>query len=66
MGALLGLTFGVGLLLVWQSALQPRQRTRRQRLGIRQRIADLIAEAGIEAVTPRQRSPATHRAGCRT
>jgi tight adherence protein B len=54
MGALLGLTLGVGLLLVWQSALQPRQRTRRQRLRIRQRIADLIAEAGIEAVTPRQ------------
>ena len=55
MGALLGLTFGLGLLLIWQSALGPR-RSRGTRRGPRvlHRIADMIAEAGIEAVTPRQ------------
>ena len=55
MGALLGLTFGLGLLLIWQSALGPR-RSRGSRRGPRvlHRIADTIAEAGIEAVTPRQ------------
>jgi tight adherence protein B len=55
MGALLGLMLGLGLLLVWQSALGPRkQRTTRRGPRVRQRIADMIAEAGIEAVTPRQ------------
>ena len=55
MGALLGLTFGLGLLLIWRSALGPR-RSRGTRRGPRvlHRIADMIAEAGIEAVTPRQ------------
>ena len=55
MGALLGLTFGLGLLLIWQSALGPR-RSRGTRRGPRvlHRIADMIAEAGIEAMTPRQ------------
>ena len=55
MGALLGLMLGVGLLLVWQSALGPRKpRINRRGPRVRRRIADMIAEAGIEAVTPRQ------------
>lgn len=55
MGALLGLTFGTGLLLVWQWWQAPtRQRAERHSASKRHRIADLITEAGIEAVTPRQ------------
>ena len=53
MGALVGLMLGVGLLLVWQSFTGPVRR-RANRRGGRDRVADLIAEAGIEAVTSRQ------------
>ena len=53
MGALVGLMLGVGLLLVWQSFTVPVGR-RRDRPRGRDRLADLIAEAGIEAVTSRQ------------
>ncbi|HSK26850.1 MAG TPA: type II secretion system F family protein [Jiangellales bacterium] len=58
MGALLGLALGAGLLLVWQSlrSAEPgRDRGRRAgRAGLRSRLADLIAEAGLESVTPAQ------------
>ncbi len=56
MGALLGLTAGLGLLLMWQSILPPRRpaRPKPARRGISHRLAELIAQAGIEAVTPRQ------------
>ena len=55
MGALLGLIFGVGLLLIWRWWRVPvPSRAERRGIGVRRRIADLIAEAGIEAVTPRQ------------
>jgi tight adherence protein B len=55
MGALLGLMFGVGVLLVWQSWRGPtKHRAERRGVRLRRRIADLIAEAGIEAVTPQQ------------
>jgi tight adherence protein B len=53
MGALVGLMLGVGLLLVWQSFTGPVGR-RTDRSRGRDRVADLIAEAGIEAVTSRQ------------
>ncbi|HET6687124.1 MAG TPA: type II secretion system F family protein [Jiangellaceae bacterium] len=53
MGALVGLMLGVGLLLVWQSFTGPVGR-RADRSRGRDRVADLIAEAGIEAVTSRQ------------
>jgi tight adherence protein B len=51
MGAFIGLLLGIGLLLIWQS------RTRRQhrRSGRRDRgrpMADLLAQAGVEGVTP--------------
>ena len=53
MGALVGLMLGVGLLLVWQSFTGPVGRRADGSRG-RDRVADLIAEAGIEAVTSRQ------------
>ena len=54
MGALLGLSLGVGLLLVWQSLAGPgRPRPPRTgRRGLRLRLVDLIAEAGLESVSP--------------
>jgi tight adherence protein B len=55
MGALLGLMLGAGLLLVWQWWRGPMSgRAVRRGVGPRRRIADMIAEAGIEAVAPRQ------------
>ncbi len=55
MGALLGLVLGIGLLLIWQSVHRPAVTAERQRrVAPLSRLADLIAEAGIEAVTPRQ------------
>jgi tight adherence protein B len=55
MGALLGLMFGTGLLLLWEWWRGPTtRRPNRRGRGIRHRIADMIAEAGIEGVTPRQ------------
>lgn len=56
MGALLGLLVGIGLLLIWQAVQAPRERRTPglRRRGIAPRLADLIAQAGIEAVTPRQ------------
>ena len=53
-GAILGLLFGVGALLIWRSG--PRRPLRRPRTGPRaaERISDMLAQAGIESVTPRQ------------
>lgn len=51
MGALLGLGLGVGLLLIWSAFLVPRPRPR-LRSGRRGRTAELLARAGISAVTP--------------
>lgn len=51
MGAVVGLTFGVGLVLVWLGWTSPpaaRSSSRRSRTG------ELLAQAGIEGVTPRQ------------
>ncbi|MGH8825313.1 MAG: type II secretion system F family protein [Jiangellaceae bacterium] len=53
MGALVGLMLGVGLLLVWQWFTGPVDRRVTRARG-RDRLADLIAEAGIEAVSSRQ------------
>jgi tight adherence protein B len=52
MGAVLGLLLGLGLLLVWQG-LRPRPAEAAARPHTtRRRWADLIAEAGVEGVTP--------------
>lgn len=53
MGALVGLMLGIGLLLVWQAFTGTVDRSADRPRG-RDRLADLIAEAGIEAVTSRQ------------
>ena len=54
MGALLGLLFGLGCLLVWRSG--PRRPAPRPRTGdsLTERTRDLLAQAGIEGVTPHQ------------
>jgi tight adherence protein B len=54
MGAILGLTFGVGVLMVWQGWRHPHEAARRTRSTPAHRLNDLIAEAGLEAVTARQ------------
>jgi tight adherence protein B len=51
MGALLGLTFGLGAFLVLRS-FTPATRRRTSRLSRRDRVAEMLAQAGIESVTP--------------
>lgn len=52
MGALVGLGFGVGVLLIW-SALHPGGPSRGAGDGHRRRrLRDLLAQAGVEGVTP--------------
>ncbi|CAB4897038.1 MAG: secretion system protein [Actinobacteria bacterium] len=53
MGALLGLLLGLGLLLVWRSGDRAPQRTRTGP-GWQERTRDLLAQAGIEGVSPAQ------------
>lgn len=56
MGALLGLTLGVGLVLLWRGSRRapPPVRPERAERGIGPRLAELITQAGVEAVSPRQ------------
>lgn len=51
MGALVGLLFGLGGLLVWRSGPRAPQRAATGP-GVRARMEDLLAQAGIEGVTP--------------
>ena len=51
MGALVGLLFGLGMFLVWRS-FEPPAPPRPGRVTRRDRVADLLAQAGIETVTP--------------
>ena len=51
MGALVGLLFGLGVLLVWRSGPRAPVRSRRG-LSVHERTEDLLAQAGIEGVTP--------------
>jgi tight adherence protein B len=51
MGALLGLLFGTGALLVVRS-LSPRPPRRRAGASRRERVGEMLAQAGIESVTP--------------
>lgn len=51
MGALVGLLFGLGAFLIWR-AFTPPLPPRPGRVSRRDRLADLLAQAGIEAVTP--------------
>lgn len=52
MGALLGLLFGLGCLLIWRSRLPATERRRGP--SWQDRTRDLLAEAGIEGVSPMQ------------
>ena len=54
MGLLIGLTFGLGLLLIWRAlTVKPVPKLKREPKW-RVELADLIAQAGIESVTPGQ------------
>jgi tight adherence protein B len=53
MGALVGLLFGIGVLLAWQSG--PRRRSReRRRAPFTERTQELLTRAGVESVRPAQ------------
>jgi tight adherence protein B len=54
MGALLGLLFGLGCLLVWRSGSRAPAAPPSTRTTWSDRTRDLLAQAGIEGVTPRQ------------
>lgn len=54
MGALLGMTFGIGVLMVWQGWRAPDKTRPSTRRSVQGRLDELIAEAGLEAVAPRQ------------
>ncbi len=54
MGALVGLLLGLGLLLIWRSGPRRPPRPETRSAGWRVRTAELLAQAGIEAVTPGQ------------
>ena len=51
MGALLGLLFGLGCLLIWRSGSRAPARQRSRSVG---RTQELLVQAGIEGVSPRQ------------
>ena len=51
MGAFVGLLFGLGVFLVWRS-FEPPPPSRPERVSRRDKAADLLAQAGIELVTP--------------
>ncbi len=51
MGSFVGLLFGLGVFLVWRS-FEPPAPPRPGRVTRRERAADLLAQAGIETVTP--------------
>ncbi len=54
MGAFLGLVCGVGLVLVWRSGSRRPPKRIRKRLSLQQHMAEILAQAGIESVTPSQ------------
>jgi tight adherence protein B len=52
MGVLLGLAFGLGCYLLWTARSGTPARRRSSGPGVSDRLAELIARAGVEAVTP--------------
>ena len=54
LGPLLGLLLGLGLLLVWQSGPRRPVRAVRRGPGWQDRTGELLTQAGIEGVSPRQ------------
>ena len=54
MGPFLGLVFGVGVMLVWRSGSRRAPRRAKSSSSIFDRLSDMLAQAAIESVTPRQ------------
>lgn len=54
MGAFLGLLCGVGLALIWRSGSRRPPRRTRTRSSWQQRMSEILAQAGIESVSPNQ------------
>jgi tight adherence protein B len=54
MGAFIGLLCGVGLALVWRSGSRRPPKRVRSRPSAQQRMNEVLAQAGIESVTPNQ------------
>jgi tight adherence protein B len=54
MGAFIGLLCGVGLALVWRSGSRRPPKRVRSRPSVQQRMSEVLAQAGIESVTPNQ------------
>lgn len=54
MGLVIGLTFGLGLLLIWRAATVTPVPRAKQEPRWRVELSDLIAQAGIESVSPGQ------------
>jgi tight adherence protein B len=52
MGALLGLTFGVGLLLIWTGATTPRRPSVSTRPNVSTRVAAFLTQAGVGSLGP--------------
>jgi tight adherence protein B len=52
MGVLVGLAFGLGCFLIWTAFSGPRRPPSRPRVRPTDRLAEHIAQAGLEAVTP--------------
>lgn len=54
MGALLGLLLGLGCVLIWRSGPRAPQRSPHTKPGWQDRTRDLLAQAGVEGVSPGQ------------
>jgi len=54
MGAILGLTFGIGVLLIWQSGPRRVRPARSDRTPITERLSELLAQAGYASVRVEQ------------
>ena len=63
MGALVGLLFGLGCLLAWRSGDRAPQRGTRSGPSLQERVHDLLAQAGIEGVTPHRLAAASAALG---
>jgi tight adherence protein B len=54
MGALLGLGFGIGALLIWRSGSRAPEHKRRGGASYHQRVAELLSQAGYLGIRPQQ------------
>lgn len=54
MGAFVGMLFGVGAFLIWRSGPRRPARSSRSHTAMRDRVADMLVQAGVDSVTPAQ------------